>query len=637
MLLFRRVAAPGFPLDPDDEELSYEILLSHSRLVELVARGCASRDVLAEMVRLVEHRFAGVLPVVLGWDVKRRRLEVLASAGVPHELLEALDGLPRDRAEEMFPALESGEISIVESIAAQTRLAPLAERAALAGVGACWTAPIVLPAPAEGRGQALIAGIVVLFHPAARPPAGRGRKLLDLLARLAALAIERDAFEQRATRERALDSLTRLPNRILFDRILQDLIELADPERTRFALLLVDIDDFLALNRSYGFRVGDLVLASFARRLEGLRRGDLVARIEGDRFALVVRFESDAEEARQAGARFLRELRRGFDFEGQKIELSASLGAALYPWDGLDAHTLLANAETAVGAAYAEGGDRLLLFSAELLRPPAAPRTEEPRADGSAVEPRDLELLWELRFRLPSCDPEGVTARLLWNHPRRGRLGADAVWAVAERDLSLAIVTPWLLGAAARHRGAARSARAAAPGGAALGDARRRGAGRELGARGADRHRPRSRTAGARAARRCARPRARRGDRPLRPLGAPRRPDRRLRHRRRRSTARALPAARAGRLEARPRADARRAPRGRDESIFAGLLAFARRVGFETIAEEVETSLEVSWLGVQRCDLVTGPALRRPMPADQLARILAEIARGAALSGSTTA
>ncbi|MFN7942859.1 MAG: diguanylate cyclase [Thermoanaerobaculia bacterium] len=630
---------PGFPLDPDDEELSYEILLSHSRLVELVARGCASRDVLAEMVRLVEHRFAGVLPVVLGWDVKRRRLEVLASAGVPHELLEALDGLPRDRAEEMFPALESGEISIVESIAAQTRLAPLAERAALAGVGACWTAPIVLPAPAEGRGQALIAGIVVLFHPAARPPAGRGRKLLDLLARLAALAIERDAFEQRATRERALDSLTRLPNRILFDRILQDLIELADPERTRFALLLVDIDDFLALNRSYGFRVGDLVLASFARRLEGsLRRGDLVARIEGDRFALVVRFESDAEEARQAGARFLRELRRGFDFEGQKIELSASLGAALYPWDGLDAHTLLANAETAVGAAYAEGGDRLLLFSAELLRPPAAPRTEEPRADGSAVEPRDLELLWELRFRLPSCDPEGVTARLLWNHPRRGRLGADAVWAVAERDLSLAIVTPWLLGAAARGIAALRAPRAplrlVVPLSAThVGEARVESWVREaLTATGLAPARLELELPAAALARAPAEAIARFGR--LARLGV-------------RIAASGIGGAdlplelcrllelAAWKLDPALMRAARHG--GRDESIFAGLLAFARRVGFETIAEEVETSLEVSWLGVQRCDLVTGPALRRPMPADQLARILAEIARGAALSGSTTA
>jgi diguanylate cyclase (GGDEF)-like protein len=632
---------PGFPLEPDDEELSYEILLSHSRLVELVARGCASRDVLAEMVRLVEHRFAGVLPVVLGWDVKRRRLEVLASAGVPHELLEALDGLPRDRAEEMFPALESGEISIVESIAAQARLAPLAARAAGAGVGACWTAPIVLPAPADGRERALIAGIVVLFHPAARPPAGRGRKLLDLLARLAALAIERDAFEQRATRERALDTLTRLPNRTLFDRILQDLVELADPERTRFALLLVDIDDFLALNRSYGFRVGDLVLASFARRLEGsLRRGDLVARLEGDRFALVVRFESDAEEARQAGARFLRELRRGFDFEGHRVELSASLGAALYPWDGLDAHTLLANAETAVGAAYAEGGDRLLLFSAELLRPPAAVRASragEPRADGTAVEPRDLELLWELRFRLPACDPEGVAARLLWNHPRRGRLGADAVWAVAERDLSLAIVTPWLFGAASRGMTALRAPReplrVVVPLSAAhVGEARIETWVREaLTATGLAADRLELELPAAALARAPAEAIARFG--------------RLARHGVRLTAAGIggadLPLELCRKLElAAWKLDPAltRAARhgGRDESIFAGLLAFARRAGFETIAEEVETSLEVSWLGVQRCDLVSGPALRRPMSGEQLARILAEIVRPGAASGSAT-
>ena len=274
-------------------------------------------------------------------------------------------------------------------------------------------------------------GVVCLFHPERKRPGPRGVQVLELLASLAGLAVERAARARDALRsaasdsahERWVDPLTQLPGRQLFERMLRDLIGASDPDSTRFALLLIDVDRFLDINERYGSRLGDILLASFARRMQkALRRGDLAARLEGDCFALLVRMGDDADEASRLAGRFREEGRRSFEFDGQAIALTVSVGVGVYPWDGSQGAMLLANAEVALRAARAAGGDGFRIYSASLRAEPSPGPGASAAATSPASAPKldELELLWEPCFEVSSRRWIGLTARLALEAPGRG-------------------------------------------------------------------------------------------------------------------------------------------------------------------------------------------------------------------------
>ncbi len=641
------------PIGLDEQGLSYSILAAQSRVLQLLGEGVAGRDVAAEICRIAAERFAGVGCAILTLEPGVPKLTLLAAAALPEGFTSALAGLEVAVARAVLRTLETGAPEFCEAMSEEPAFFPLHAAARAAGLESCWSAAIHGVA---GGDAATFTGVVCLFHPERKRPGPRGVKVLELLTSLAALAAERETRTRDAMRtaatdsasERWIDPLTQLPGRQLFERMLRDLIGASDPDSTRFALLLVDIDRFLDINERYGSRLGDILLASFARRLQkALRRGDLAARLEGDCFALLVRMGDDADEASRLAGRFREEGRRSFEFDGQAIALTVSVGVGVFPWDGSQGAMLLGNAEVAMRAARAAGGDGFRIYSASLRS--EAPRSLEANPAGTGTIPAtaatgaialpgpgvqeesprldELELLWEPYFEVSSRRWAGLTARLAWMRPGGVRAGAADLWRAAARAGMVPGILRWqirnALGDFARATRDLPSAPRLTVPVAAVALATDGFVGTVSEMLAESRFPPErlaleipvkvlERDAGTATTRLAALAAEQLrlelsgiglGSLPLEALteiswSAWKLEPYLLR------TARARPAVGA---------------------LAAGLIALARQMNALSIAEQVDDPLDLTWLGLRRCDLAQGAALRRPVPADQLAALVAEL------------
>jgi len=140
--------------------------------------------------------------------------------------------------------------------------------------------------------------------------------------------------------------MTGLPNRALFSDRLGQALAIARRSGTKLALLFVDLNGFKPVNDTHGHAVGDLVLMETGRRLrEAVRESDGVGRIGGDEFVLFLRTVETREQVQQVCAKLLASLEQPYELQGLVLQLSASIGQALFPDDGKDESTLLAFAD----------------------------------------------------------------------------------------------------------------------------------------------------------------------------------------------------------------------------------------------------------------------------------------------------
>ncbi|MDY6917744.1 MAG: PAS domain S-box protein [Chloroflexota bacterium] len=182
------------------------------------------------------------------------------------------------------------------------------------------------------------------------------------------LGITRDISERKAAEEtiRHLayhDPLTELPNRLLFNEILQLELVRASRNQQLVALIILDLDGFKTVNDVFGHSVGDGLLVKVAARLRAaVRKGDTVARMGGDEFILILPEMAAAESAAGVADKALHALRRPFTIDGRKLRITTSIGIAVYPQDGEGSNVLMKHADVAMYAAKAAGRDRFRYY-----------------------------------------------------------------------------------------------------------------------------------------------------------------------------------------------------------------------------------------------------------------------------------
>ncbi|TMJ74716.1 MAG: EAL domain-containing protein [Alphaproteobacteria bacterium] len=258
--------------------------------------------------------------------------------------------------------------------------------------------------------------------------------------------------QERLMHDAVHDSLSGLPNRELFLDRLGIIAKRATLEPlVRPALLFIDIDKFKSVNASFGLIVGDSLLLTIARRLgRNLGPQDTLGRVGGDQFALLLLSQSSPSELAMLAEQVRRSLRAPINIAGQEIVLTASIGIALYDGPDEDPAELLREAEIAMYRAKRAGPDRIEIFN-------AAMRTEKdsrPALEGDlrrAIEKKQLRLLYQPIYYLPTETLAGFEALLRWEHPTLGPLNPAEFIPVAEETDLIVKLGSYVLSRAVRE------------------------------------------------------------------------------------------------------------------------------------------------------------------------------------------
>jgi diguanylate cyclase (GGDEF)-like protein/PAS domain S-box-containing protein len=246
---------------------------------------------------------------------------------------------------------------------------------------------------------------------------------------------ERNRLEQQLAHQALHDALTGLPNRTLF----MDRVELALRRSSRsgapVTLMVLDLDDFKAINDRLGHRAGDQALAAVGARLRGLSRpGDTVARFGGDEFAVLCEGVESDEQALAIARRLVAGVTGPLGTGGHDVGLALSVGIAVARGGDATAESLLSEADAAMYHAKRRGGGEAQLF-AETMRWDPSRHTFEQELR-TAVKRRQLTVLYQPQVELGSGRVVGAEALVRWNHPERGLLGpAEFIGAAEEAGL----------------------------------------------------------------------------------------------------------------------------------------------------------------------------------------------------------
>ncbi len=247
------------------------------------------------------------------------------------------------------------------------------------------------------------------------------------------------------------DSLTGLPNRLLFyDRLHLAIIRAHRAER-QVALLLVDLDRFKTINDTRGHDVGDSVLKDVAKRLhDTLREGDTVARLGGDEFVVMLEQSATSGDVAQVAAKLLQVLATPVVLEEYRLQVTASVGVSVYPDDAVDMEGLLKCADTAMYRAKDEGRNNYRFFRWDMIPLTADPSLREMDLQRALVE-RQFVLHYQPRFAIGSGNLVGAEALLRWHHPRLGLIEPAEFLPLAERTGLILAIGVWVMRSACRQ------------------------------------------------------------------------------------------------------------------------------------------------------------------------------------------
>ena len=248
------------------------------------------------------------------------------------------------------------------------------------------------------------------------------------------IALSNRARDEQLYRQAHFDSLTGLPNRLLFrDRLSQELASTADGSQ-RGALLYVDLDHFKKVNDSVGHSAGDQLLTIVAQRLRScVKDGDTVARLGGDEFIVILRNLASVDTATEISQRIIETLQRPVSIAGRDHYVRASIGITLFPDDGNTIEQLMRNADLAMYQAKDGGRSRAVFFDSMMARAPV------PLAKSGlfrALRRREFALYYQPQYALRGGELVGLEGFLRWQNPRDGiRLPKDFVPAAEESGL----------------------------------------------------------------------------------------------------------------------------------------------------------------------------------------------------------
>jgi diguanylate cyclase (GGDEF)-like protein/PAS domain S-box-containing protein len=270
------------------------------------------------------------------------------------------------------------------------------------------------------------------------------------------MTVVRDISERKAAEARIQflahhDALTHLPNRALMMDRIQVLLSTARRHGTMLAVAFVDLDHFKSVNDSLGHYAGDELLKRIASRLQScVRASDLVGRLSGDEFLVVLTDLRTAEDAAPIIEKISTAVNVPFSFEAESIAVSSSIGVSVFPKDGETADSLIRAADMAMYLAKERGRNNFQYFTANLQQSASASLNLESRIR-LAIKQLEFVLHYQPEVLSKTGKPSAVEALIRWMHPEQGLLGPDKFIGLAEHRGLIMPIGRWVIEEALRQ------------------------------------------------------------------------------------------------------------------------------------------------------------------------------------------
>lgn len=253
------------------------------------------------------------------------------------------------------------------------------------------------------------------------------------------------------------DGLTGLPNRTMFQAYLKKIVTIAEQKSQKVALLFIDLDDFKSVNDSLGHHIGDLLLQSIASRLSKTIRdqsnndtstypkaSDLVARLAGDEFVILLNDVEGPWEASAVSDRVINILKTPFDIEQKQIFVSCSIGISIYPEDASNYNDLIQYSDIAMYHAKEQGKNHYQ-FYAQKLNDDLQKRLKINNRLRHSLAENSFYLVYQPKININTGTITGIEALMRWNDTELGEIPPAEFIPIAEESGLITPLTEWLI------------------------------------------------------------------------------------------------------------------------------------------------------------------------------------------------